>query len=61
MILSHLSLKSYQVYWITDLIERSQIILVFMVITVLFTLYTGFDYFFENRASLRALVKSSSE
>ena len=61
LILSHLSLKSYEVTWITDLIERSQVILVFMVITVAFTVYTGFDYFFENRASLRALAKSSSE
>jgi CDP-diacylglycerol--glycerol-3-phosphate 3-phosphatidyltransferase len=61
VILCYLSLKSYQVYWITDLIDGMYIILVLMLVTVLFTLYTGFDYFFMNRSAIRALVKSNSQ
>ena len=59
VILSYLSLKSYQVFWITDLIDSMYIILVFMLITVLFTLYTGLDYFMVNRYAIRALAKSN--
>jgi len=61
VILCYLSLKSYQVNWITDLIDGMYLILVLMLITVLFTLYTGFDYFFMNRSAIRALVKSNSQ
>lgn len=61
LILGYLSLRTYQVFWLTDLIERTHLILVFMTITVLFTVYTGFDYFYENRAALRALSKTNSE
>ena len=61
VILCYLSLKSYQVDWITDLIDGMYIILVLMLITVLFTLYTGFDYFFVNRSAIRALVKSNPQ
>ncbi len=60
VILCFLSLKSYQVYWITDLIDDVYLILVLMLITVLFTLYTGLDYFMVNRSAIRALIKSNS-
>ncbi|MFB0515258.1 MAG: CDP-diacylglycerol--glycerol-3-phosphate 3-phosphatidyltransferase [Candidatus Neomarinimicrobiota bacterium] len=59
IILGYLSLKSYQILWITDWIESLHIILVFMLMTVLFTLYTGFDYFIVNRSAIRALAKSN--
>lgn len=59
IILCYLSLKSHGFDWITDLIESAYIILGFMLITVLFTLYTGLDYFIVNRASIRALAKSN--
>ncbi|UCD38271.1 MAG: CDP-diacylglycerol--glycerol-3-phosphate 3-phosphatidyltransferase [Fidelibacterota bacterium] len=58
-ILSYLSLRSYQVGLITDLIENLHIILVFMYITVLFTVYTGIDYFVANRSAIRTLFKSN--
>ncbi|UCH62617.1 MAG: CDP-diacylglycerol--glycerol-3-phosphate 3-phosphatidyltransferase [Fidelibacterota bacterium] len=61
VILCYLSLKSYQVYLITDLIDGMYLILILMLITVLFTLYTGFDYFFVNRSAIRALIKSNSQ
>lgn len=61
IILSYLSLKSYQVSWITDLVESSHIILVFMFLTVLFTLYAGFDYFMVNRSAIRALANSNPQ
>lgn len=61
VILSYLSLKSYQVYLITDLIDGMYLILVLMLITVLFTLYTGLDYFLVNRSAIRALIKSNSQ
>ncbi len=61
LILSYLSLKSYQVYWITDFVESLHIILIFMFFTVLFTVYTGIDYFMVNRASIRALAKPNSQ
>ncbi|MBA7689389.1 MAG: CDP-diacylglycerol--glycerol-3-phosphate 3-phosphatidyltransferase [Calditrichaeota bacterium] len=61
VILCYLSLKSYQVYLITDLIDGMYLILVLMLITVLFTLYTGFDYFLVNRSAIRALIKSNSQ
>jgi len=59
VILCYLSLKSYQVYLITDLIDGMYLILVLMLITVLFTLYTGLDYFMVNRYAIRALAKSN--
>ncbi len=61
VILCYLSLKSYQVYLITDLIDGMYLILVLMLVTVLFTLYTGFDYFLVNRSAIRALIKSNSQ
>ena len=61
LILSYLSMQSYQVEWVTDLIDRSRIIPVAMVITMLFTVYTGFDYLVVNRAGLRALARPNSE
>ena len=61
VILCYLSFKSYQVNWITDLIDGMYLILVLMLITVLFTLYTGIDYFFVNRSAIRALVKSNPQ
>lgn len=57
LILSYLSLKSYQVTWVTDFVENGQLIMIFMFLTVLFTVYTGIDYFVVNRASIRTLAK----
>jgi len=58
-ILLYLSLKSYHVTWATDLVEQFHVILIAMFITVLVTIYTGFDYFWVNRVSLRSLTKSN--
>ena len=60
LILGYLTLKSYQVYWVTDFVENLYLILIFMFLTVLFTVYTGIDYFVVNWASVRALTKSKA-
>ena len=59
IILSYLTLKSYQANWIPDLIDQLHLIFISMLITVLITVYTGFDYFIVNRSSIRALVRSN--
>ena len=60
LILSYLSLKSYQVTWVTEFVENGQLIMIFMFLTVLFTVYTGIDYFVVNRASIRTLAKPNT-
>ncbi len=57
-ILLYLSLRSYQVYVITDPIENFNMIPIFMYITVLVTLYTGLDYLVLNRTSIKSAIKS---
>ena len=57
--LSYLSMKAYQLTWITGLIEQTHAIIVVMVVTMLFTVYTGIDYMIVNRASIRALTRSN--
>lgn len=59
VILSYLTLKSYQANWLPDLIDQLHIIFIIMLITVLITVYTGFDYYMVNRSSIRALVRSN--
>ena len=59
-ILSYLSLKAFHFYWITDPVEQFNIILILMSLTVFFTVYTGLDYLFWNRDSLRALARSNN-
>ena len=56
-ILAYLSMQSYGVAWFTDLVENLHIILVIMYITVLFTVYTGIDYFIANRSAIRSLIR----
>ncbi len=58
IILSYLSLKSYRANWIPDLIDQLHLIFIFMLITVLITVYTGYDYYMVNRSSIRALIRS---
>lgn len=60
LIMSYLSLKSYQVYWVTEFVDSLHLILIFMFFTVIFTVYTGIDYFVVNWASIRALAKSKT-
>ena len=59
--LAYLSLKSYQVSWITSTVERLDLILILMSITVLVTVYTGVDYFISNRAAIMSLSKPTSQ
>lgn len=54
-ILLYLSLKSYQVYWLTNPVDSLYLIPIFMFITVAVTIYTGIDYYLVNRASIKAL------
>ena len=58
-ILTYLSLKSFQVHLITDAVDQLHLIIILMYLTVFVTVYTGLDYLFGNRASLRALVRSN--
>lgn len=60
VILAYLSLKGFQFYWITDAVDKLQVILILMYLTVFVTVYTGLDYLFGNRASLRALARSNN-
>ncbi len=60
VILTYLSLKGFQFYWITDAVDKLQVILILMYLTVFVTVYTGLDYLFGNRASLRALARSNN-
>lgn len=55
--LSYLSLKAYELTWLTSLIEQSHAILILMLITMAVTVYTGIDYVVANRSSIRALVR----
>jgi CDP-diacylglycerol--glycerol-3-phosphate 3-phosphatidyltransferase len=57
IILAYLSMKSYQVAWFTNPVENLHLIIIIMYITVLFTLYTGVDYFIANRAAIRSLFR----
>lgn len=57
IILAYLSMQSYGVVWFTNLVENLHIILVVMYITVLFTVYTGIDYFIANRSAIRTLIR----
>ena len=60
VILSYLSMKVYQVQWFAELVESLHLIMVFMYLTVIFTVYTGIDYLIANRASIRALVRTNT-
>lgn len=55
VILLYLSLKSYQVYWVTNPVDNLYLIPIFMFLTVAVTIYTGIDYYLVNRASIKAL------
>ncbi|MFC1620357.1 CDP-diacylglycerol--glycerol-3-phosphate 3-phosphatidyltransferase [Candidatus Neomarinimicrobiota bacterium] len=57
IILAYLSMKSYQVTWFTNPVENLHLIIIIMYITVLFTLYTGVDYFITNRSAIRSLFR----
>ncbi|MEE9466439.1 MAG: CDP-diacylglycerol--glycerol-3-phosphate 3-phosphatidyltransferase [Candidatus Neomarinimicrobiota bacterium] len=59
-ILSYVTLKAFHFYWITDTVEQLNIIVILMSLTVFFTVYTGLDYLFWNRGSLRALARSNT-
>jgi CDP-diacylglycerol--glycerol-3-phosphate 3-phosphatidyltransferase len=61
LILSYLSLKSYQALPVTDFIEGLHLILILMFVTVLITLYTGVDYYVVNRRSIHALTRFHSD
>ncbi len=60
VILTYLSLKAFQFYWITDSVDKLHVILILMYLTVFVTIYTGLDYLFGNRASIRALARSNN-
>lgn len=55
--LSYLSLRAYEMTWLTGLIEQSHAILILMLLTMAVTVYTGIDYILANRSSIRALVR----
>lgn len=55
--LSYLSLRAYEITWLTGLIEQSHAILILMLLTMAVTVYTGIDYLLANRSSIRALVR----
>ena len=57
--LGYLSLKAYQLTWLSSIIEQTNMIAIVMVITMLFTVYTGIDYLVVNRDSIRALARSN--
>lgn len=58
-ILTYLSLKGFQFYRFTDAVDNFHVILILMYLTVFVTVYTGLDYLFGNRASLRALARAN--
>lgn len=57
IVLVYLSMKSYQMTWFTNPVENFHLIIIIMYITVLFTLYTGVDYFIANRSAIRTLLR----
>jgi CDP-diacylglycerol--glycerol-3-phosphate 3-phosphatidyltransferase len=57
LVLAYLSMKSYQAAWFTNPVENLHLIIIIMYITVLFTLYTGVDYFIANRSAIRTLLR----
>lgn len=57
--LGYLSLKAYKLTWLSSLIEQTNTIAIVMLITMLFTVYTGIDYLVVNRESIRALARSN--
>ncbi len=59
-ILTYLSLKAFQFSRFTDAVDNLHVILILMYLTVFITVYTGLDYLFWNRASLRALARSNN-
>jgi CDP-diacylglycerol--glycerol-3-phosphate 3-phosphatidyltransferase len=61
IILTYLSLRSYQIAGLTNMIESTRLIIIFMYLTVLFTVYTGIDYLVANRDAIRALVNPNTE
>ena len=61
IILGYLSLRSYQITGITNLIESTHLIIILMYITVLFTVYTGIDYVVANRSAIGTLVNPNTE
>jgi CDP-diacylglycerol--glycerol-3-phosphate 3-phosphatidyltransferase len=59
-ILIYLSLKAFQFYRFTDAVDNFHVILILMYLTVFVTVYSGLDYIFWNRASLRTLSRSNN-
>jgi CDP-diacylglycerol--glycerol-3-phosphate 3-phosphatidyltransferase len=57
IVLAYLTMKSYQAAWFTNPVENLHLIIIIMYLTVLFTLYTGVDYFIANRSAIRTLLR----
>lgn len=57
IVLAYLSMKSQEMAWFTNPVENLHLIIVIMYITVLFTIYTGVDYFIANRSAIRTLLR----